>query len=78
MDSLLRMQNPPVTRSRERPVGSTALHTRQEQRFEASTRWLPPQFERVEEALSQQIQVRGEGVDRDRGRGRGRAEVLLL
>jgi len=73
MNSLLLVQNPPVTRPRGRPVGFTA-RTRQEQQFEASTRPLPSQFERVEKALSQQTQVGGGGVDRGRGRGRGRGE----
>jgi len=71
MNSLLLVQDPPVTRPRGRPVGFTA-RTRQEQHFEASTRSLPSQFERVEKALSQQTQVRSGDVGRGRGRGRGR------
>ncbi len=74
MNSLLLVQNPPVTRPRGRPVGFTA-RTRQEQQFEASTRRLPSQFERVGKALSQQKQVGGGGVGRGSWRGGGTAAV---
>ncbi len=72
MNSLLLVQNPPVTRPRERSVEST--RTRQKQQFEASTQRLPSQFKRVKKALSQQTQMGDGGVGRGKEQGRGRGE----
>ncbi len=73
MNSLLLVQNSKVMRSRERPVEFTA-RTRQKQQFKVSTQSLSSQFERVKKTLSQQSQVRNEGVDRGRERDRERGK----